>query len=72
MSFLIAFKNRKVSDLINRKLVEVARENSKFDVDLVVADGKIVRAHRVILSLYSKVLRRLHVHTAPEKKIIGK
>lgn len=72
MSQSIRFKNRKLSDLINQKLLQLARRCSKFDVDLVAANGGIVRAHRIVLSMYSKFLRRLLAHSAPENKIIGR
>lgn len=72
MSALIAFRNRKLSDLFNRKLVRIAREGSKYDVDLVSTNGQVVQAHRLILSMYSKYLRRLLSNSSPDLKIIGK
>lgn len=72
MTTLIAFKNRNFSDLLNTKLVHVARGSSKYDVDLVSTNGKVVQAHRLILSMYSKYLRRLLSNSSPDVKIIGK
>lgn len=68
----IAFKNRKLSDSLNRKLEHIVREGSKYDVDLVSANGHIVQAHRLILSMYSKNLRRFLSNSSPDVKIIGK
>lgn len=72
MSAVIKFNNRRLSDTFNMKLVQFARENFDYDVDLVSSNVKVVPAHRVILSIYSKYLRRLLSNSSPEKKLIGK
>lgn len=72
MTTLIAFKDRKLSDLLNQKLVELAREAAKFDVDLLASNYRVVPAHRLVLSMYSPYLRRLLKNASPEAKMIGK
>lgn len=72
MTTSVKFNNRYLSDLLNNKLVKIVRENPKFDVDLVAANGNVVPAHRLILSMYSKHLRQLLSNASPEQKLIGK
>ncbi|XP_031641200.1 modifier of mdg4-like isoform X2 [Contarinia nasturtii] len=70
MSTLLKFKDRSRTDYINRKIIEVFRQCEGPDVDLIVANKKVVSAHRVILTMYSNYFRRLLAHSGPERKFI--
>lgn len=72
MSTLIKFSGRNLSDMLNQKLVQLARDPTKFDVDLVSTNGRVVPANRLILAMYSPYLRRLLKNASPENKYIGK
>lgn len=71
MATLITFKNRVASDFANKQIVDVFRTCENPDVDLVMANGRIVSAHRVILSMYSKYMRRALRPSNPEPKFMG-
>lgn len=72
MSNSIAFNNRNKSDFLNKKIREMLRESPQYDVDLLAANGKIVPAHRFVLSMYSKYLQKVLAHSTPDAKLIGK
>lgn len=72
MSNSIAFNNRNKSDFLNKKIREMLRESPQYDVDLLAANGKIVPAHRIVLSMYSKYLQKVLAHSTPDAKLIGK
>lgn len=72
MTTLIKFENRNSSDLMNQKLMEIARNGPKFDVDLIGQHGKTVPAHRLVLAMYSMYLRRILKNASPENKYLGK
>lgn len=71
MGTLITFKDRSAEDYINKQIIEVFRTCEGPDVDLIVTGGKVVSAHRVILSMYSKYLRRILSESNPEPKFVG-
>lgn len=71
MAAVIKFKNRNANDFVNQQIVETFRTGEAPDVDLLVANRGIVSAHRVILCMYSKYLRRALSHSNPEHKFIG-
>lgn len=71
MSVVIKSKNRNPSDYTNKQIIEVFRNCEKPDVDLIVSNGKIVSAHRVILAMYSKYMRKTLSHTDAEHRFIG-
>lgn len=72
METKIKFKNRNPNDLINQKLAESFRDGPDFDIDLVLANNRIVSAHRVVLSMYSKFFRSVLSQSEPDTKFIGK
>lgn len=71
MNNTIKIKDRNRKDDLNQKIVQVYRKSEDFDVDLIVAKGEIVSAHRVILSMYSTYLRRILSQSNPESKFNG-
>lgn len=72
MATIIKFKGHyNASDFTNQQIINVFRTCDP-DVDLIASNGKIVPAHRVILAMYSKYLRRILSLSNPEEKFIGK
>lgn len=71
MANVIAFKDRGSTDFLNKKILEMLRESPEYDVELVAANSKIVRAHRVVLSMYSQYFRKCLAQSAPDTKLIG-
>lgn len=67
----IKFKNRMITDSTNQKLLQSFRDGPDFDVELVLANSRIVSAHRVVLSMYSKYFRSVLGQSAPDTKFIG-
>lgn len=71
MAAVIKFKNRNQNDFVNKQIVETFRNGEAPDVDLLVANHGIFSAHRVILCMYSKYLRRALSHSNPDHIFVG-
>lgn len=72
MTTIIKCKNRNPNDYTNKQIIEVFRNCEPPDTDLIVSNGQIVSAHRVILAMYSKYMRNALSHTDAEHRFIGK
>lgn len=72
MNNVIIFERKRAPlDVLNKKIYEMFYESPEFDVELVAANSKTVRAHRIVLSMYSKYFRKLLAFSAPDVKLIG-
>lgn len=60
MNNSFTIKNYEVRDKLNQKIVEMIRDEIELpDVNLVTANNGNISAHRLILSMYSKYVRRV-------------
>lgn len=52
----IKFKHRNATNTCDKRIADAYTKGSKFDVDLVTGDDKLVSAHRFVLAMFSKYL----------------
>lgn len=68
---VIKFKNRVASNSCDKLISEAYTKDAKYDVDLITASGKIVSAHRFVLTMFSKYLAKILCDIECNRKILG-
>lgn len=67
---VIKFKNRVASNSCDKRIAEAYTKDAKYDVDLITASGKIVSAHRFVLTMFSKYLAKILCDIECNRKIL--
>lgn len=67
----IKFKHRNATNTCDKRIADAYTKGSKFDVDLVTGDDKLVSAHRFVLAMFSKYLANKMGTAGTDGVIVG-